>query len=102
MQKVVRYNKKKPAEQSGVFEESAVSFQPISVPTDDPSLRSDRRKLPPYITSMVQSLFWQRLKMRALTQPFHSSVYSRVGLCDPLRFRSSEMLACFLEDGPVN
>ena len=54
MQKVVGYNKNKLAEQSGVFEESAVSFQPISVPTDDPSLLPDGRKLPPYITSRVQ------------------------------------------------
>ena len=90
--------KNKPAEQRGVFEESAVSFPPISVPTDDPSLRPDRRKLPPYITSMVQSLqeWTESAKCRHRLCTFHSSVYSKVGLCDPLRFTSFEMVACWM------
>ena len=88
--------KNKPAEQRGVFEESAVSFHPISVPTDDPSLRPDRRKHHHTSPAWSSRLCTESANCRHLHCTFHSSVYSRVGLCDPLRFTSFEMVACWM------
>ena len=97
MQKVVAYYRRTSQQSSvGSLRRVRSPSRPSPSPQTTPaSAQTDENYH--HTSPAWSSLLWtESAKCRHRLCTLYSSVYSRVGLCDPLRFTSFEMVACWM------